>query len=263
MKPQKPLLKKIAIALGKVLLAIAFWGFLWFLLAKRIGIDLIFPSPRTVFRELWLLLTERSESLVRYGVQYSFWHITLVSLLRVVWGVLVSIILGCLLAYLTSVSRLLHTLLSPALSAIKATPVASFIILALVWISSGILPGFISMLMVIPVVWANIYEGISSVDSELLEVAKVYRFSGLKTLKLIYLPSLRPYFKAAIITSLGMAWKSGIAAEVLCQPKGSIGIGLYYSKLYLETADLFAWTAVVIILSFIVEKGVAALLKRM
>lgn len=254
MKPQKPLLKKIAIALGKILIAIAFWGLLWYLVTKRIGIDLIFPSPRTVFHELWLLLTEQSESLVRYGVQYSFWHITLVSLLRVLWGVLVSIILGCLLAYLTSISRLLDAIISPALSAIKATPVASFIILALLWLNRSILPVFITALIVIPIVWANVSEGIRSVDGDLREVATVYRFSFGKRLTRLYLPSVAPYFFAACQSALGMAWKASIAAEILAVPQHSIGTEIYLSKQYLLSATLFAWTLVVIVLSLIIEK---------
>ncbi len=232
--------------------AALFWLAVWQAAAAAVGRELLLPTPAAAFT-----------ALARNAVQTEFWHSVTLSLLRVLLGFASGVVLGTVFGAVTKAFKTMDILLSPLLRIVRATPVASFIILALVWISSGILPGFISMLMVIPVVWANIYEGISSVDSDLLEVAKVYRFSGFKTLKLIYLPSLRPYFKAAIITSLGMAWKSGIAAEVLCQPKGSIGIGLYYSKLYLETADLFAWTAVVIILSFIVEKGVAALLKRM
>ena len=254
MTQKKPLLKKIALTLGKILLAAAFWGFLWYLVAKRIGIELIFPSPRSVFRELWLLVTEQSESLVRYGMQYSFWYITLVSLLRVVWGVLISIVLGCLLAYLTSVSRLLHTLISPALSAIKATPVASFIILALLWLNRSVLPIFITALIVVPIVWANVSEGIRSVNGELREVAEVYRFSFGKRITKLYLPSISPYFFAACQSALGMAWKASVAAEILAVPQYSIGTEIYLSKQYMLPATLFAWTLVVIVLSLVIEK---------
>ena len=254
MKSTNPILKKFAISLGKILLAIAFWGFLWYLVASRIGIELIFPSPKSVFRELWLLVTGESDSLVRYGVQYNFWLITLVSLLRVVWGVLISIILGCLLAYLTSVSRLLHTLISPALSAIKATPVASFIILALLWLNRSILPVFITALIVVPIVWANVSEGIRSVRGDLREVATIYRFSFGKRLSKLYLPSIAPYFFAACQSALGMAWKASIAAEILAVPQHSIGTEIFISKQYLLSSTLFAWTLVVIILSLIIEK---------
>ncbi len=249
-----PLAKKIAITVGKALLVIAFWGFLWYLLSARIGIDLVFPTPKAVFSELWLLVTERSESLLRYGVQYSFWHITLVSLLRVIWGVLISIVIGCLLAYLTSVSRLLHTLLSPALSAVKATPVASFIILAMLWLDKSILPVFITALIVVPIVWANVSEGIRAVDPNLREVATVYRFSMVKRVTRLYLPTVAPYFFAACQSALGMAWKASVAAEILAVPQHSIGTEIFLSKQYMLPETLFAWTLVVIVLSLIIEK---------
>ena len=234
------------------LAAVLFWLAVWQAAAAAVGRELLLPTPAAAIN-----------ALAENAIQPEFWRSVSLSLVRILLGFVSGVVLGVVFGTVTKGFKPADILLSPLLRIIRATPVASFIILALVWINSGILPGFISMLMVIPVVWANTFEGLSSVDVGLLELAKVYRFGRIKTMKLIYLPSLRPYFKAAVITSLGMAWKSGIAAEVLCQPKDSIGIGLYYAKLYLETADLFAWTAVVIILSFIVEKGVSALLKRM
>lgn len=258
----KPFLKKAAITLGKILFAAAFWLFVWYLVSSRIGIDLIFPSPEAVFRELGLLITNQSESLIRYGVEYNFWFITLLSLLRVIWGVLISIILGTLLAYLTSVSRILNVLITPALSAIKATPVASFIILAMLWFEKTDLPVFITALIVIPIVWANVSEGIKAVDPRLREVAKIYRFSLFKRLFRLYVPSVAPYFLAACQSSLGMAWKAGVAAEILAVPEIAIGSELFFSKQYMYPETLFAWTLIVIVLSLIIEKLFVFLLKR-
>ena len=144
----------------------------------------------------------------------------------------------------------------------RATPVASFIILAFLWIGKTQVPGFISMLMVLPVVWENTAAGIRSADPLLLEMAKSYRFGFRKTLEKVYVPSVAPAWRAGAVTALGLAWKSGVAAEVLCLPRLSLGTEIYYSKIYLETADLFAWTAVVILLSWILEKGFVALIKR-
>ena len=150
--------------------------------------------------------------------------------------------------------RVLDTLLSPLLGVIKATPIASFIILAWLWISSGKLPVFITSLIVIPIVWSNVSEGIRSVDKSLLEVASVYKFSLSKKLFKLYIPSIAPFFMAACKSSLGLAWKAGISAEVLTTPQKAIGTELYLSKTYLELPNLFAWTLVVIILSMVFEK---------
>ena len=244
----------LALRLGKLLLVLAFWGFVWFLISARVGIDLIFPSPKAVFRELGLLVTNQSESLVRYGVEYNFWLITAISLLRVIWGVLISIIIGTLLAYLTTASKLLNLLITPALSAIKATPVASFIILALLWLDRSILPVFITALIVVPIVWANVSEGIRSVDPQLMEVASIYRFSLPKKVIRLYVPSIAPYFFAACQSALGMAWKASVAAEILAVPEHSIGTEIFLSKQYMEPETLFAWTLVMILLSLVIEK---------
>ena len=240
--------------LGKAVFVLAFWGFVWYLLSSRAGVDLIFPSPKAVFHELGLLLTNRSESLIRYGIEYNFWLITAISMLRIIWGVLISILLGTLLAYLTSISKLLNLLISPVLSVIKATPVASFIMLALLWMERSILPVFITALIVIPIVWANVSEGIQAVDPQLTEVARIYRFSLVKRIKRLYVPSIAPYFFAACRSALGMAWKAGVAAEILAIPDHAIGTEIYTSQQYIMPQTLFAWTLIVILLSFLIEK---------
>lgn len=236
-------MKKITLTFLKVLAVAAFWIGIWCLVAYRTGNDFLFPSLPSVLEELFRLLKSAD-----------FWLITCTSLLRVVWGILVSLIIGTALAVLTSISKILRALLSPALSAVKSTPVASFIILALLWMERDILPVFITALIVIPIVWANVSEGVRRVDHNLVEVATVYRFSILKRTTRLYVPSVAPYFMAACRSALGMAWKAGIAAEILATPKSAIGTELYYSKTYLETPTLFAWTLVVILLSLVIEK---------
>jgi NitT/TauT family transport system permease protein len=140
--------------------------------------------------------------------------------------------------------------------------VASFILLVLLWTGRNRVPVVISALMVLPVVWDNLSRGIGEIDRQLLEMAHAYRFSLWKRIRLIYVPSLRPYFLSALTTSMGLAWKSGAAAEVLCLPKQAIGTQIYYTKLYLETPDLFAWTIVVVALSLLLEKALRLLLDR-
>lgn len=236
----------------KVIAVSAFWLFIWQLAAMAVDMELLVPTPLTV-----------AGVLAKNVLEPEFWQAVALSMGRIVLGFALGVLLGVLLAAATRAWSLADALLSPLLRVIRATPVASFIILALLWIRSGLLPAFISMLMVLPVIWANVYEGLGAVDPQLMEMTVAYCFGFRKRVRLLYIPTVRPYFKAAAVTAMGMAWKSGIAAEVLCQPKLAIGSGLYYSKLYLETPELFAWTAVVIILSLLVEKVLVGLLRRM
>ncbi len=232
--------------------SLVFWLAVWFLISFRVNSELLFPSPSAVLKALGAL-----------AVTSEFWISSLYSLLRVTCGIVISLVTGTLLAVLTEKIKFLRALLSPILGVIKATPVASFIILALLWLERGILPLFITALIVVPIVWSNVSEGLGSVDKNLLEVARVYRFSRFDMLKKLYAPSVAPFFMAACRSSLGMAWKAGISAEVLSTPQNAIGTELYLSKTYLETPTLFAWTAVIVVLSVIIEKLFVGGLERL
>lgn len=234
---------------ARILLPAAFWLAVWCLAAACVDQPLLVPSPIAVLRRLGEL-----------AAVPLFWRSTLVSLLRIFCGALAGTILGTLCAVLTSRFRPVDWILAPAIRLVRATPVASFIILVLLWVSTGKVPGVISALMVLPVVWENVSAGIRSADPQLLELARSYQFSRCKLMRYVYLPAVRPHFAAGVCTAIGLAWKSGVAAEVLCLPKAAIGTQVYYSKIYLETPSLFAWTAVVIVLSMLLERIVRRLL---
>ena len=145
---------------------------------------------------------------------------------------------------------------------IKSVPVASFVILALIWIGSRNLAVFTSFLVVVPMVYVSTLSGMKHTDKKLLEMARVFRMPMWKRIHYIYVPALLPYLVNGCRTALGMSWKSGVAAEVIGIPEGSIGEQLYYSKLYLDTAGLFAWTFVIIIISALFERFFLYLLKK-
>ena len=231
---------------GKTVTALAvllFWMLVWQSAAALVGKELLLPSPKQVLGR-FLTLAGTME----------FWKTIGVSLARVSAGIASSVVLGVVLALLTERFRLLKTLLAPVFALIKSTPVASFIILALVWLGRSVLPGFITGLIVLPVVWANVSAGIAERDVQLLELAEVFAFSKGKEFRRITVPSVLPHFRAALASALAMGWKAGIAAEVLTVPHWSIGRMIYESKLYLETTELFAWTLTVILLSFVIER---------
>ena len=172
--------------------------------------------------------------------------------------------LGGLLAAACAVFRPARLLLSPAIGVIRATPVASFIILLLLWVTTGLVPAVCAGLMVLPVVWGNVYRGIAQTSPLLLEGARTWRFgAGGKPCGWCICPSVLPYFASGCSTALGLAWKAGVAAEVLCVPKLAIGSQVYYAKLYLETPSLFAWTITVLTLSFLLDRIFGALFRRM
>lgn len=239
--------KKILIKSAVIL----FWITAWFALFKIVNSDFVLCSPVKVLQNIFEM-----------AVTKEFWIITAVSILRISAGYLSGIIFGIIIAVFTTQSNILNELFKPLLTVIKTTPVASFILLVLVWLKKDYVPTFISFLIVLPIVWSNISTGILNVDRKMIEVGKIYNFSILKKFRHIYIPFVKPYFFSACTTALGLSWKAGIAAGVLCQPDNSIGAMLYSSKIYLETDKLFAWTVVVIIISVIFEKIVKSLIDK-
>lgn len=237
---------------GLTLAAAAFWLLCWQLISMVVAQELLVPAPLVVLRALGELV-----------ITAHFWSATALSLARIAGGFLAGVAVGSLLAVLTTRFTLANALFAPLLRIVRAAPVASFIILALVWIRTDTLPVFISFLMVTPLVWGNMEEGIRRTDPLLLEMARVYRFGALKTWLHVRVPSVMPYFLSALGSGLGFAWKSGIAAEVICQPAFSIGKELYSSKLYLETPQVFAWTITAVTLSILLEKGLYMAARRL
>lgn len=235
----------------KIAVPLLFWAGVWALAAWRMNSPLLLPAPGKVLLRLWTL-----------AGSVEFWRITGMSLLRVLGGLLLSVVLGVLLAAATERFAVVDMLLSPLLSVIRATPVASFIILAILWMGRDVVPVFIVVLMALPVIWGNVCAGIRTTDRGLLQMAKVYQFPLMRRLRRVWIPSVMPHFLSGVRTALGLAWKAGVAAEVLTVPKVSIGKMLMDTKLNLEVEEMFAWTIVVILLSFIIEGGLLALLTR-
>lgn len=231
--------------------ALLFWLAVWETAALLIGKSLLLPTP-----------VETGKRLVSLASTGTFWEASFASLGRILLGSAIGILLGTIPAVLAAVLPPLGTLLSAPITVIRATPVASFILLVMFLAKTSSVPVVISALMVIPIVWSSVRTGISKIDPSLSEAAKLYRLSPLKRLRLFYIPGVLPYFTSAVVTALGLAWKAGIAAEVISLPKVAIGRYLYQSKLYLETADLFAWTAVVILFSVCIEALLKALLRK-
>ena len=238
--------------IGRVLLIAAFWIGVWWLASWRVGKPLLFPSPAAVLRRL----TEMMQTA-------EFYLITANSLWNVLLGILTAVLLGCVLAIITYKIALFREALLPVMTVIKATPVASFIILALIWMGAAKVPTFITVLIVLPVVWTNLDEGLRKIDPQLIEVTKLYKIPFFKRVRLLFLPSVKPYFVSACRTSLGLAWKAGIAAEIIARPRNSIGTMIGNAKQYIMTEDMFAWTLTVILFSLVIEFLFAALLNKL
>ena len=233
------------------LAAVGFWLVVWQIAAMVIGQEVFLVSPLQAIGTLLELLP-----------QADFWQRVGFSAGRILLGFGLGAVSSVVLAVAAERWAWVETLLSPVMQLVKATPVASFIILALVWVSGSSLSILISFLMVLPVLYGAVRTGIESVDGQLLEMAEVFRLPLSRRVRAIWLPAVLPAFRQGCSVALGICWKSGVAAEVIGLPDGSIGDALYRAKITLSTGELFAWTFVIILLSTAFEKLFLMLLDR-
>lgn len=225
------------------LLIIAFWLLLWQLLALIIHNPILMVGPFETLRTLGALLRTTM-----------FWQSLAFSFVRIIAGFLIGSAVGILLSWGSYRYPFLEELLAPFILALKAVPVASFVIILLIWAGNRMLSLYISALVVLPLLYLNTLGGLKATDPKLLEMATVFHMPNTRRLRFIYLPALVPYLYSAFQTALGMAWKSGVAAEVIGQPLGSMGNGLYNAKIYLETGELLSWTIAIILISYLFER---------
>lgn len=214
----------------------------WKLVSLIVGSEIILPPP-----EKTLLATGR------LFIDPGFWKALGLTLLRGLFGFGISCVAGTIVGIAAGSWPKLHALIKPFLSAIKATPVMSVILIALIWFTTGTVPVFSSFLMAFPIVVGNVMQGIHEVDPDLKKMAKVFKVPERRVLTGLTIPSVFPFFLSGASTALGITWKVVIAAEVLAQPLNALGTGLYDAKIRLETAEVFAWTIIAIFLSAVTE----------
>ncbi len=231
----------------KTITAAAFWIFVWEAASLLVpeSLSMFLPGPFSVFGTFIKMLP-----------QTTYWKGVGATLIRIFSGLVLGTFTGFVFGILTSTVKVFDLLLSPALKTVRAVPVVSFIILAFLFISVDYLPVFISLLMVSPLIWQAVHDGITGTDRKLCEMAKVYHVKPIKLLFNIKLPAASDRIVSAAVSAVGLAWKSGVAAEVLCTPAISIGKNIYRAKGTLNFNEVYALTLTVVILSLLFEFAV-------
>ncbi len=240
-------LKTITLKSVRVVLVTALWVLVWdlvsvFLAKNNELMFLLLPRPYTVF-EKWLEIAFTGE----------FVKSVLSSLSRIMSGFIIGLMVGFSAGVLTYSIKAADWFLSPLLKMIRAVPVVAITILFFSLFKSDTLPIVIVALMVIPLIWATVHDGLSRENKELSEMAKIYRLSPKKRFFNIKLPSLIPSLLTASVNALGLAWKSGIAAEVISEPNVALGTILMEGKGMIDFSTVYAVTLTVVILSLVIE----------
>ena len=244
MKKKQTKMKKYLYTLS----AAVFWIGVWQAVSMIYDMDFVLPSPvRTL------------EVFIEKVCEHTFWSAVGFSVSRIMTGFFLSALLGICLALLSIRVKVIGVLLDPFCSVVRAVPVASFIILVLVMFSSEYVSVIISLLMGFPVIYSTLRRGIEASPRELIEAADVFCLGYLRRLVYIYVPHLVPYIASALSVACGLCFKSGIAAEVIGYPRGSVGEAMYLSKIGFNMPELLAYTAIIVVVSVLIEKGIEKL----
>jgi len=227
----------------KRILVFLFWILVWIIVDLSIDNPVVFAGPAEVIRALLSNVNEQD-----------FLLTILFSVMRIGAGFLTALILGIVLGSISFSCKAVKELLTPLVNVIKSVPIVSFVVLLLIWAGTSFLSFFISFLIVFPQIYISTVSGLENTDQGLVKMADTFRFGMFEKAFYIYREALNPFLMSSVKISCGMAWKAGVAAEVIGLPQFAIGTRIYNSKIYLETADLFAWTIIVLLLSYLFEK---------
>lgn len=240
--------RKLAEKTGAVLIALLFWQ----AAAVLVDSSILIAAPSAVLRRFLLLWREDG-----------FFQIVCFTFSHIAAGYLLAAFTGFLLAVTAAGLPVIEKLLWPWVVSVRSVPVASMVVMLLIWVSSRRLPVVISFLVVFPVVYNNVLSGMKHLDPELEEMSAVFRIGRLRHFRYVAMPQLSPYLLSACSVTAGMAWKAGVAAEIIGTPPLSVGKQIYQSKIWLDTEMLFAWTLMLVVLSVVFEKLITALLKKL
>lgn len=235
----------------KTILSIFLILAIWELIAFIVNDNYFMPDVIGTFNSLLTIIASGD-----------FFKVLFTAFYRVISGLLLGIILGVFLATLCYKFDIFNTLLAPVISIMKATPVACIIVLLWIRLNYTEIAIFVVVLMVLPIVWQNVFDGYKAIDQSLVEVTQIFELTPLQKLKALILPSMLSYLLPAIITSVGLAWKAEIAAEIMTN--SNIGKLIYdFKTVSYDTASIFAWTVIIVLFSIVFEKTAKYFLGRL
>ena len=231
----------------KIIIVFA-WLIVWEIAARIISNQILLEGPIGVMKRLLSDLQT-----------FEYYKTVVFSVIRIMSGLFSGMILAIVFGTFSYKHRFVEELFFPIIQVLKAAPITCFVVLLLIWAGAGKLAFYVALLVTFPPIYFNLLEGLKQLDEKKLEVAKVYRMPLKNRLRYIYLPEIKPYFTSALAVAVGMAFKAGIAAEIIGTPDYSMGERIYMSKIYLDTSGVLSWMVTVILVSYICEKVIVKL----
>ena len=220
----------------------------WWLVSLAVGLPVILPPPPAVLL-----------SVLRELGSPAFLSAVAVTALRAVLTLVISVLVAIPLGMLAARQLLWERLLRPFMTTVRSVPFISVILLAMVWFTSGRVPLFVALLMVLPLVYESARSGVAGIDAHLFRLFNVHGITGAARVAHLLLPGARTALNGGLRSANGIAWKVTVAAEVISNPRSGIGVQMGEARLFLETERLLAWTLVLIVLSTLSERLISRL----
>ena len=245
---KRPALKELLytlLALGALLI-------IWQAASVVVGREILIPSPKATFDEV-LRIMGGPRFLTAVGN----------TLKRAVAGFAVALVAGLGLGLAAGFSKPVYYLLRPFVLVNKAVPTMAMILLAIIWLESEKAPVLVSFVVVFPILYENVVQGIRQVDPKLVEMMHVFHQNRWQQLKHLYLPSIGGYLNSGMAAAMALNLKIIIAAEVLSQPRISMGTSFQIERASLNTAGVFAWSFITIVLAALLEQGLRLFKRKM
>ena len=239
--------------LSKLLLyvtVVAVFLIIWEIIALSVSNEYFFPTLKSTFG-----------ALIKLAATGEFYISIALALLRVALGLAGGVLAGILLGTASYLVPIAREFIAPLITVMKATPIAAIILILWFSMSDATLAIFVVFLMVTPIIWQNVYDGYRNIPKELKEVATAYEISFLTKLRILIIPSVAKYLMPAFITSIGLAWKAEIAAEIMTYSNIGKSINDFKTLTY-DTASVYAWAVTIVVMSMILEGITKRLLRR-
>jgi NitT/TauT family transport system permease protein len=222
--------------------AVTLLFFIWKLVSLWVGSEQLVPSPeKTILAIIDVVSRE------------SFWPSLLTTIGRGILGFVISVVLAVLMGIPAGINSTFFLFINPLLVTFRSTPVISIILLAIIWLGNEMVPVFIAVLTMFPIICTNIIDGIRNVDKDLIEMGTTYRVTKRRIIRDIYLPSISPFLTSGISNALGFGWRAIIIGEVLAQPRFGVGTQMQNAQIFLQVSELIAWTLIAILVSSLFE----------
>lgn len=226
---------------------------LWWGLSAMQLVDPVFlPSPMSVW-----------DYICTTAANGALWDNTKISIIRIFWGVLISVVIGAPVGLLCGTFPITEAIFRPLCEFIRYMPVPAFVPLVMIWVGIGesakVLLLFIGVFFQIVLMIAN---DVRSVQNDLLNAGYTLGATRWQSITKILIPAMLPRAFETLRTMIGWAWTYLVVAEMVAANSG-LGYMIIKAQRFLQTDCIFAGILTIGLLGLITDRFMYFLSKRL